>query len=287
MKTNGNCEVVARIARRSLACTALLAAALIFASVGRAQSSPASPSAAAAKPAAAAPAKPTPSPAAKPPSKGSQEGIKVHGHWTLEVKNPDGSLARRVEFENNLTTATNFAGGTFGAQALVALLSGNASLAPGSNSFNGTPWLIELLSYSFGDASPCEQPDLVYLTGIFGEEDGIAYVSCDITSTTVAPPANTTIASLNNTYDFEISSLPIQLTISGTTTPAVQQGTIDEVITIITLVQGSSRPFYFPFTVASLPAQNSGLCGGANQPPCAVGVGVGQTVMATVTFSFQ
>jgi len=44
------------------------------------------------------------------PSGGSHEGITVHGHWTIEVRNPDGSLVRRVEFENSLDpgfTVTN------------------------------------------------------------------------------------------------------------------------------------------------------------------------------------
>jgi len=30
------------------------------------------------------------------------EGIQVHGHWTIDVKNPDGSLASHNEFENAL-----------------------------------------------------------------------------------------------------------------------------------------------------------------------------------------
>lgn len=30
------------------------------------------------------------------------EGITVHGHWTIEVRNPDGSLVERREFENAL-----------------------------------------------------------------------------------------------------------------------------------------------------------------------------------------
>ena len=34
-----------------------------------------------------------------------QEGIKVHGHWTIEVTNPDGTLAERREFENALTSS--------------------------------------------------------------------------------------------------------------------------------------------------------------------------------------
>jgi hypothetical protein len=30
------------------------------------------------------------------------KGIKVHGHWTIDIKNADGSLERRNEFENAL-----------------------------------------------------------------------------------------------------------------------------------------------------------------------------------------
>lgn len=33
---------------------------------------------------------------------GPREGIKVHGHWIIEVRNPDGSIADRREFENAL-----------------------------------------------------------------------------------------------------------------------------------------------------------------------------------------
>jgi hypothetical protein len=42
---------------------------------------------------------------------GQREGIKVHGHWTIEVRNPDGTLSARHEFENALvdTGAVNLA----------------------------------------------------------------------------------------------------------------------------------------------------------------------------------
>lgn len=33
---------------------------------------------------------------------GQHEGIKVHGHWTIEVRNPDGKLVTHREFENAL-----------------------------------------------------------------------------------------------------------------------------------------------------------------------------------------
>lgn len=34
--------------------------------------------------------------------KPGHEGVKVHGHWKIDVRNPDGTLARHVEFENSL-----------------------------------------------------------------------------------------------------------------------------------------------------------------------------------------
>lgn len=48
------------------------------------------------------------------PARGQQEGIKVHGHWTIEVRNPDGTLVTHREFENALTP--------FGGQCLAFIL---------------------------------------------------------------------------------------------------------------------------------------------------------------------
>lgn len=84
-------------------------------------------------------------PAAKPaeeqeaaaPGKPASEGIKVHGHWVLQVKNADGTLGERREFDNSLA-GTN-SGGQNGAQALVALLSGNAVAGDPGIAFISTP----------------------------------------------------------------------------------------------------------------------------------------------------
>ena len=35
-----------------------------------------------------------------------REGIKVHGHWTIDVRNPDGSLASHTDFENALVAGS-------------------------------------------------------------------------------------------------------------------------------------------------------------------------------------
>jgi len=42
----------------------------------------------------------------KPSRDGSHEGIKVHGHWTIEVRDPDGTLVTHREFENALNPST-------------------------------------------------------------------------------------------------------------------------------------------------------------------------------------
>src|SRR5687767_7580490 len=42
--------------------------------------------------------------AAKPSSpSGPKEGIKVHGRWTIDIRNPDGKLVSRRDFKNALT----------------------------------------------------------------------------------------------------------------------------------------------------------------------------------------
>lgn len=48
------------------------------------------------------------------------EGVKVHGHWVIEVRNADGTLAERREFQNALNTE--------GVLVLGALLTGQGSL---------------------------------------------------------------------------------------------------------------------------------------------------------------
>jgi hypothetical protein len=48
-------------------------------------------------------------------SGGPREGVKVHGHWTIDVRNPDGTLASHSDFENSLQSS--------GAAVLVGSLS--------------------------------------------------------------------------------------------------------------------------------------------------------------------
>src|SRR5437588_9572584 len=65
---------------------------------------------------------------------GPREGIQVHGHWVIDVKNPDGRLVTHTEFENALMPQ--------GASVLSGLLTRNLTMGA---------WIISLN----GAANPC------------------------------------------------------------------------------------------------------------------------------------
>ena len=74
------------------------------------------------------------------PTGGPHEGVKVHGHWTIDVRNPDGTLASHRDFENSLQSS--------GAADLVGSLS--------RSSVTGL-WLV-VLAGSASAPSPCNNP---------------------------------------------------------------------------------------------------------------------------------
>jgi len=82
---------------------------------------------------------------AKAAASGPQEGIKVHGNWVIEVKNPDGTLADRREFKNALITD--------GKNSLIQFLGRQNSVGLWLITLEGTPHpcLITL----FGPNTPC------------------------------------------------------------------------------------------------------------------------------------
>jgi len=55
-----------------------------------------------------------------PSSEGTSDGIQVHGHWTVTVTNPDGTLDAVHEFDNELNSA--------GKNVLRALLGGDSKI---------------------------------------------------------------------------------------------------------------------------------------------------------------
>ena len=74
---------------------------------------------------------------------GSGNGVKVHGRWTIDVRNPDGSLASHHEIENALVT------GATGGSGLLAGLLGNV--------YTDLRWSMFL----WGNPAPCGGPLLI------------------------------------------------------------------------------------------------------------------------------
>lgn len=60
---------------------------------------------------------------------GAAQGISVHGHWVIEVYDPDGTMAQRTEFDNALTPS--------GAAILGQVLAGERTVEPWSVSLLG------------------------------------------------------------------------------------------------------------------------------------------------------
>jgi hypothetical protein len=153
MKMNVQYDALGRIARRGLQPAALVAMVLAVGNPCGAQSGTPSTAtqvvklaATSSTPAQAATADVAPATSpmnapgnarAKPPAGGPREGVKIHGHWTIDVRNPDGTLDKHLDFENGLCTAANLQGSTGGDALLTGLLFG--MYIPG-------PWQIVLNS---------------------------------------------------------------------------------------------------------------------------------------------
>jgi len=101
-----------------------------------------------------APAKPTSQTPVKPAGESMgvpKEGIKVHGHWTIDVRNPDGTLVTHREFENALiNNGAVFLARVLGRQATTGFWTirmGHATTIDSSGLpifDNQSPWLDDL-----------------------------------------------------------------------------------------------------------------------------------------------
>lgn len=183
----------------------------------------------------------------KPSGDGRHEGIKVHGHWTIEVRNPDGSLATHREFENSLQPQ--------GASLLSSIL--------GRQNTAG-PWEVGL-----GVALASEVPPCLASTGIG--------VECDIFE-----PA-TGISAGNNTFTtLSVSTGAAgSLVLSGTAV-AGQTGIINTVGSVEWLCAATVSPATCNFSISTSRFQFTQ----AIISP-AISVSLGQTIAVTVNISFS
>jgi hypothetical protein len=195
------------------------------------------------------------------------QGITVHGHWVIDVKNPDGTLAQHRDFENSLESG--------GQGFLVGLMSGY--LVPGD---------YMLVIGASGGASACNA----------------TYQYCGIVHNLSTYPAlgycsvyYCTGSTLNYTYNFGTSfGGPFSMVLSGAIT-ANQTGTIGSVYSLISTCAnigvGSANPSTIETNSPSYcvtqtsPEPWSGPLTQATITP--VAVTSGQIIQVTVTFTFS
>jgi len=320
MNTNEKDEGIARNAQRSLALAGLLIATLCFAGPSRAQSRAASASSPAAKsggpavsqgqaspaatqaPGSAAAAKPA-APAEKnstPGANGSHEGITVHGHWTIDVKNPDGTVATHREFENALQP------GAYG--ALGALIAGNSSSAGLVIGLDMKAVVIDQGGYGAGSLArlddyrtaggPCYTGDTqqgfgcLITTTVLGPVSQVTCSGGSATCTTTLMQNAPTLTAIN-AYNGSVVQL------SGTA-PAGFPSTISDVETFLFTCDNSVSPqacstlsgyptvpltSWVMFTERNLDGNTA--AGAAAGDPMPVPVSARQTIAVTVTISFQ
>lgn len=193
----------------------------------------------------------------KPSGDGRHEGIKVHGHWTIEVRNPDGTLVTHREFENSLASGQ-------GAQALVALLSHTATLGY---------WQVGLYGPNCASAN---------------------YPWCTIIENI---PGSFTANGVSNSLTLSVKSAPVPvsgastLTLNGNVTP-VNSTQISQVQTSFLLCTPDTSP-QACFPAANAPGASFGvpplmfIYGLTSANISAVSVQSGQLVQVTVVLSFS
>jgi hypothetical protein len=179
---------------------------------------------------------------------GKHEGIKVHGHWTIEVRNPDGAVVTHREFENSLVTNGTNSGSAVLAAILACFTAGNCP-----NHTNVLVWEVQL----DGSPEPCtgQIPDPNNPVG---------------TITGPAPCVLQGPAPNYPNYTLTATAQGTAFVLQGTVA-AGENGSITKVSTFLP----GSGPFAANFTAATL------------QPAQIVQVSTGQTIAVTVTISFS
>jgi hypothetical protein len=230
----------------------------------------------------------------KPPApRGQAEGLKVHGHWIIEIHNPDGKVVTRSEFENSISVG--------GSALLLDLL---------ARKITGGAWSIQLGQSGSG---LCDNPTLGagFTTDCFVAENATSVVSGCSPSLACFP--NLTLQTSAGTLQNLTGTSPPTLTLSGTATAGSAATSVMTVSTNLTTCPTTNLPSTCAVTAnsalppdegggffggeagkygttnrfTSAPLSTAANCGTTGQPPCAVPVAPGQIILATVVISFQ
>lgn len=187
------------------------------------------------------------------PSGGPQEGIGVHGHWTIEVQDPDGTTVSHQEFENALTPS--------GIISLNNILSRTETFGR---------WVVRL-STDDGQG-PCRLADGVTGRPCFVAESDVPEATAEFHKNLVVsvPPAGQPNAGKLQLRGSATAAVDGQITVVGTHTK-----TCSSTVLPASCGNGPSLNLYNNFTTAPSPAAFA-----------AQDVVAGQSILVTVVLSF-
>jgi len=199
---------------------------------------------------------------------GSRQNIKMHGHWVIDVKNPDGTTTEHRDFDNSITA--NGAAYLIGLMAGYGVPSDYGIFLAANSSDSGTP--------------PCVTPN--------GGQPG-----CFIVRSLTANPGSTTCqvtycaVSLTYTYNESLSTTSGNSMVLAGSFTAGQAGTIGYVGTEVgscpvNITQSSSLTTTSP-SACTAQTGNFGINTLSAASISSVAVASGQIVQVTVTISFS
>lgn len=260
----------------------------------------------------------TPTPANAPQGKGAHEGIKVNGYWKIDVRNPDGTLDKHVEFENSLTTNDPYADS--GDYALATTLAGGEQMGDPGIGINISPDGFNLFDIKIPGNSTLETVYLPDFSGpgpcggigcILSTPNSLLYSDClqpstlqvnsahnyetnDLVGTPSKASCSSTLSVSNNSnYPLTQVQGKALLQLQGNFT-ATTAGNVTNVASIVTLCQ-SADTTHASCTVPSGTAPGSFTHFFIVAPitftmytlPTPLPVGVGQVVNLSVSLTFN
>jgi hypothetical protein len=205
------------------------------------------------------------------PAKAKRHGIRIHGHWVIDVRNPDGKLVEHREFENSLVPAGAMISGD---QLLAGLLSGNLTAGdPGIGLVQGTPgadpsalcntFLTAQLGNSLSPNTTC----FGLTTAASGMASYLANFTTGLTSTVTFSPAVKWVLSGNYTAPATLTSISAVQTLVATCFPT--QSFVQESNFGVTGLPSTTSSIQFAGTTSTGRGADfaSGVCVEQNSPP--------------------
>jgi hypothetical protein len=209
--------------------------------------------------------------AALKPASGLNQGLKMHGHWIIDIKNPDGTLVQHHEFDNSIQYD--------GQNYLIGLMSGYGAAGP---------WEIYFTNAGATTAgSPCNTGEYPYCAIVYSTTTMPGQFACSL---------YTCAGGLTITPTFGVGPT---LTLSGAIA-ATQAGSIGFVATGMNACGQSGVAFgAYPTAISTVspatcytspyggPGNDFGGTATATNLASPISVAQGQIMQVTVVLSFS